>query len=222
MKKNIKNYRRLTRAFRHFLGKTLYREDMDEEQVIFIHIPKAAGTSVCQAVFGTPESNHYTARCYRSDHPQKFVRYYKFTVVRNPYDRFCSAFHYLKNGGDRLSERDKQFRDQYLEKYVDINDFALNGLNSDEIYRRPHFEAQYEYLFDDDEKTLLVDYVGRMEDLEQFSQQLSNELGTNINIGHQNKTCSAATDLCANLTDKAKTRIYEKYKKDFDLLGYEK
>ena len=222
MKKKVKNYNQLSRMLRRILGKTLYREGMDKRKAIFVHIPKSAGTSVCKAVFDCPDSSHYTARCYRSDNPVKFDDYFKFTVVRNPYDRFCSAYNYLKNGGERLSEKDKIFRDTFLNDFSDINDFALHGLYCDELYQRPHFDLQYEYIFDDNEKTLLVDFVGRMESLEQFTQQLSNELGTNIDIGHENKTCSAAVCFNDNITEKAKARIYEKYKKDFELLGYEK
>ena len=222
MKKAVKNYPRLTRFVRHFMGKTLYRKSMDKRKAIFVHIPKAAGTSVCKAVFDCPESSHYTARCYRSDNPMKFNDYFKFSVVRNPYDRLCSAYHYLKNGGDRLSEKDKIFRDSFLNDFSDINDFVLNGLSSNEIFSRPHFDPQYEYIFDDNEKTLLVDFVGQVEDLEQVSQQLSKELGENIEVGHQNKTRSVTTNLSDCLTEQAKVKVYEKYKKDFDLLGYDK
>jgi hypothetical protein len=82
-------------------------------------------------------------------------------------------------------------------------DFALHGLYCEELYQRPHCYLQYEYIFDDNEETLLVDFVGRMESLEQFSQQLSNELDTNIDIGHENKTRSAAVSLSDNINDKA-------------------
>ncbi len=220
MKKKVKNYRFLTRKLRRLAGKTLYRREMDEKNAIFVHIPKAAGTSVCEAVFGTPNSSHYTARCYRSDNPKKFNRYIKFSVVRNPYDRIISAYSYLLNGGSRLSDKDRRFREHYLSNFDGLNDFVMNGLGREECRQRPHFDPQYEYLFDDDCSTLIVDYVEKIEHMEQFSDHLGRLLGAEIVIDHQNKTKGKCASL--ELTDQAKQRIYEIYRLDFELLGYDK
>lgn len=219
MKKKVKNFSAVSRALRRMLGKTLFRQEMDEKNAIFVHIPKAAGTSVCKAVFNCSDSSHYTARCYRSDDPKKFKTYFKFTVVRNPYERFCSAYNYLKNGGERLSEKDRAFRDEFLANYTDINDFAENGLDRPEVYQRPHFDRQYEYLYDDDQTTLLVDFVGRLESLDAFSKELTEKLNTSVEVGHQNKTNTSRNKI--ELSENAKRFVYKHYQRDFELLGYE-
>lgn len=219
MKKKVKNYHPVERVIRRLLGKTLFRQEMDDKKVIFVHIPKAAGTSVCKAVFNSSDSSHYTARCFRSDNPKKFQSYYKFTVVRNPYERFCSAYNYIQNGGERLSAKDKHFRDTFLINYADINDFAENGLTKEEVGQRPHFDSQHEYVYDNDSSTLIVDYVGRLENLDAFSEHLSEKLNSTINVGHQNKTNNNRNVI--ELSEKAKKFVYEYYRKDFELLGYE-
>jgi hypothetical protein len=83
---------------------------------MFIHIPKAAGTSINSYIYNYLEQNNYpifqwnvrTRRTYpartgrKTFHPHiKFIKNeyhylyrtcYKFTIVRNPYDRFVSSF----------------------------------------------------------------------------------------------------------------------------------
>lgn len=68
---------------------------------VFVHIPKTAGTSMLDAlgadvVFDT----HAPALVYREADPDLFRRAYKFSVVRNPWDRFASSFHFMKSGTD--------------------------------------------------------------------------------------------------------------------------
>lgn len=73
---------------------------------LFIHIPKTAGTTLLSA-FGAPAvfDTHAPARAYRQAYPGLYRRAYKFTVVRNPWDRFASAFHFLKSGTDWPMQR---------------------------------------------------------------------------------------------------------------------
>jgi hypothetical protein len=70
-----------------------------DRQAIFIHIPKTAGTSVL-AGLEAPQAfdTHAPSQTYRWADPALFARAYKFTFVRNPWDRFASAFHFMKEG----------------------------------------------------------------------------------------------------------------------------
>ena len=73
----------------------------------FIHIPKTAGTSVEQFIKdnGKNEINylgvqnnrsmhHYTALELKKLEPHIFDIYYKFSIVRNPYDRLLSEYYW--------------------------------------------------------------------------------------------------------------------------------
>lgn len=68
----------------------------DRHGCIFIHIPKAAGTSIAQ-LLGLPASSHLT---YRELLQTEFFRKRPltpvFTVVRNPISRFVSLFNYAR------------------------------------------------------------------------------------------------------------------------------
>ena len=70
-----------------------------EHQAIFVHIPKTAGTSLLAGLGAPPAfDTHAPSRTYRHVDPAFYARAFKFTVVRNPWDRFASAFHFMKHG----------------------------------------------------------------------------------------------------------------------------
>jgi hypothetical protein len=74
---------------------------------IFIHIPKTAGTSVLSSL-GAPEvfDTHAPGRIYRQAYPAFFEGAYRFTFVRNPWDRFASSFHFMRHGTEWQLQRD--------------------------------------------------------------------------------------------------------------------
>ena len=86
-----------------------------DNRVVFVHIPRCAGTSVETACFGLDlYSQHYTlpqleAMLGLSDDAAS-DRYFRFTIVRDPLERFLSAFAYLldrrPSNGEPISEHD--------------------------------------------------------------------------------------------------------------------
>jgi hypothetical protein len=66
-----------------------------QHRAIFVHVPKTAGMSVSE-MFGMrrPADYHAPACAYRAADPAFFTAAFKFAVVRNPWDRLVSAFHY--------------------------------------------------------------------------------------------------------------------------------
>src|SRR5215472_10884404 len=63
---------------------------------IFIHIPRTGGKSV-QRFFETNWQDHMDISRYAEQlEPQTFASYYKFAVVRNPWDRLVSDYNFQK------------------------------------------------------------------------------------------------------------------------------
>jgi len=70
-----------------------------EHQCIFVHIPKTAGNSI-NRVFGVGWENHRDLQRYFDETPREnFERYFKFAIVRNPWDRLLSDYNYQKKKG---------------------------------------------------------------------------------------------------------------------------
>ena len=143
----------------------------DEHQIIFVHLRRTGGNSIEHALggielldrsgkptdtwddrlhrgrkrFKVDRRGHYmhdTAREIREQFPEKFERYFKFSIVRNPWAQMAS--HYLKRRPD--GDRD-QFPD-YLEQF-DLENGTI-----------PRFS-----LFDESGRQL-VDFIGRFETLD--------------------------------------------------------
>ena len=181
---------------------------------IFTHIPKAAGISVCTALFGA-EVGHHPLWMYRDILGAQFEDYFKFTFVRNPYDRFVSAYHFLRAGGMAEHPTDRRFKTRVLERYSSIDDFVNHWLTPDNAYGYIHFFPQHFFLCDPRGR-LLVDFIGRFEHLEEDFRQVARRLGSAVELQHRNRTRVTKRGLSAA----SRARIHEVYGRDFELLGY--
>jgi Sulfotransferase family len=72
---------------------------LDDLQLIFVHIARTGGTSIEMALTGqdwwhiSPETKHLSARQIHSQcGEEKWNDYFKFSIVRNPWDRVVSMF----------------------------------------------------------------------------------------------------------------------------------
>ena len=79
-------------------GRGVYAGWPNENQAIFIHLPKTAGTSISKAL-GLVTSRHVPAEDYYVSNPNKFSRFFKFAFVRNPHVRLLSSHTFLRDGG---------------------------------------------------------------------------------------------------------------------------
>jgi Sulfotransferase family len=63
---------------------------------LYVHIPKTAGNSINRA-FGNDWENHKDLERYAAETaPAVFASYYKFAIVRNPWERIFSDYNYQK------------------------------------------------------------------------------------------------------------------------------
>jgi hypothetical protein len=84
---------RLSGLFQHKVPQELKRHPL-----LFIHVPKNGGTSLKRALYGH-DPGHSTVRLYDWLSRELRANALCFALVRDPIDRFLSAFDFLMNGG---------------------------------------------------------------------------------------------------------------------------
>ena len=200
-----------------------------KNKFIFVHIPKAGGTSIerlfnidkrknlYQGLDGIRHNGvsfslqHLTAKQLKK-HPETkkyFNNYFKFSFVRNPYDRILSEYFWLhrinKIGMKDTPENFKIWVKKFLKKM-------------DKDHKLP----QYQYLYDNDDN-LMVDFIGKIETInDDFKEVLKKIKHREISLPHHNKNKKNKEIKDSYLTEEIKDIIYDIYKKDFELFSYKR
>ena len=107
-------------------------------KLIFIHVPRAAGMSVAEAMGARPLS-HYSMRYYRTVAPRFAAEVESFAVLRDPFERFASAYAMVCSGGAERVRLSPPFREQtaHIRSVDDYLDWleARTPLQCDHIMR---------------------------------------------------------------------------------------
>ncbi|WP_404481732.1 sulfotransferase [Novosphingobium sp. BL-52-GroH] len=106
--------------------------------VLFIHVPKNAGTSVCESLYGR-QIKHETVRYYAMVAPD-VLDLPSFAVVRDPIGRFLSAYRYARNGGTGDRAVARPFNARYrafrgIDDAIDHLACARGPFDIDHIFR---------------------------------------------------------------------------------------
>lgn len=209
---------------RYNINRTLrspYSALEDENKIIFIHIPKTAGNAIIKSLYGAPATGHDFAMRYLKYDAGKFNSYYKFAVVRNPWDRLVSSFFYLKQGG--VGFFDKDFSDKYLSKTNSFDCF-LDRLADDLEYREKilswvHFVPQMKFICDPSDN-ILVDEVFKIENIDEFFVDLKTKLGKQNSFLTRHND-SKRDDYKFYYNSKGMEVVKNIYMQDVNILGYE-
>ena len=219
----------------------------DEYQCIFVHIPKTAGQSIehffldlvglswdsrsplllrsnTDPNLGPEKLGHLTASEYVDFHylsQETFNDYYKFSFVRNPWERLVSEY----------------FFHRYNRRFS-FKDFVLKGFpekSMKDLYR--HIMPQYDFLYNPSGE-LLVDFVGKFENLQADFNIICETLNiNNSTLPHFNayKPMRSIRSILKNflLARSRKSRytdyydmvlqevVGEMYEKDIEAFGYQ-
>lgn len=197
---------------------------------IFVHIPKTGGSSIEDAIWERPRRvedlwmgfvrpgfnkyqsgglQHLLARQIREEVGEDiFARYFKFSVVRNPWDRAVSQWRYMTTRKD-LPEFFGIGPDAPLADYLEAA--AASG----------HVQAlpQWDFLHDTD-GARLVDVIGRFETLAQDAAAIFERIGlTGVALPHAMKS---ERDADYRLYHDARSRalVERLYARDIEAFGY--
>ncbi len=179
----------LSKTFAPRLTKSTLKSKSHFREVVFVHIPKTAGTSIANHLFRSPLKGHIPiSRLFYQDR-LRYHESFKFTFARNPWDRFESGFyHYIRaiHGNikwERAREISELFRgidsiDNFVSKILTNNQYRKA------IFRLPLFRPQCDWITVPSErgqrKNIGVDFIGKYERLNQDITLLKNTLGITI------------------------------------------
>jgi hypothetical protein len=194
-----------------------------EYSALFIHIPKTAGTTIHE-LFGIEvreRGPHIPAYAYRWASPAFFDHAFKFAVVRNPWDRMVSAFHFLKEA--RWPD-DKVWSDRHLKGVDTFADFL-------EALRRPffrnlvrselHFHPQVGFVADLKGR-LLVDQVIYFENLAPGLRRVADRLQLQLpDVGVEQLNASERGDYRDYYDTRGRELVGRMYARDIETFGYQ-
>lgn len=158
-----------------------------KHNAIFIHIPRTGGTSMERREF-LGWGGHETVRDFRDK--EGFDDAFKFAFVRNPWDRYVSAWSLLNEG-----------------QFFDVR------ITSPRI----HFRPQHEFICDED-GNVLVDFVGRYETLKADWRYVCDKLGVPPHLAHHRP--GDHQPYREYYTPETWAALAELYATDIELFGY--
>ena len=204
----------------------------NEDKSIFIHICKCGGTSIHdllgpqEKIWRRDSANigfaweeeykalslcgaHFTIEAIRKEiDPRIFEKTFKFAVVRNPWSRLVSAYHY----GSLTHARSFDHFVENINEYVWCEDFK-------KILKAVHALNCLDWI-SDDRGNVLVDFVAKIENLQGDFNIICDRMGIpRQQLPHTNK--SDHKHYSEYYNDKTKQIVAERYAKDIEYFGYE-
>jgi len=147
----------------------------------------------------------------------EFRNYFKFAVVRNPWDRVVSAYHYLNAGGRTMGDR--RWAEKYLAPYPDFESFVRHGLRIRKVQHHLHFRPQSSFICTAKNHTHL-DFIALFENLENDFSLLCQRLNTSTTLQELNRTAGRKRDFRDYYAGETRRIVGEIYRDDITNLGY--
>lgn len=202
----------------------------DSHKFIFVHIRKAAGSSIRDGLIPVSivqpkhakskiksrilkvETN-YQKFAFREHSPisqaknimpkSLYESYFKFAFVRNPYTRLVSAYEFIKRhpGHPRYKKVIKMDFYEYI------------------LYQSKRFDAHQINMLTDKNGILQMDFIGRFENLHKDWAYICNKLKLdNAELSHRKK--ASPVNYSDYYNDENKALVAKLWKKDFEAFGY--
>lgn len=178
---------------------------------IFIHINKTAGTSIGNAI-GLPIKHHQTAReVIARIGMDQWDAAYKFTLVRNPWDKVVSHYEYRrKRNKTGLANNEIAFPVWVKKTYgPDKDPYYYNNPKA--------FQPQVDWLKDDD-GNISIDYIGKFESINEDFKQIKNAIGIDAELPHLN--ASKRSGYRHYYDEETREIVSRWFHEDIDSFGY--
>jgi hypothetical protein len=234
MRKNMQKWREFSGKIKDLLRINIIKDyiiSYEQPDVVFIWIPKSAGTSIYNAIgarkFKTTDriKNRFCGRGivtfghmnyfellnqgYLSEKFDK--RAFKFVIVRDPYDRAVSLYEYLKSRKKHIHENESflNFLQRLNKNGIDpIGLYSSNGTS--------HCNPQIRWV-----EKINIDFVGRFENLEQDLQSIKSKIELST-LTIPRKNASRRKETSSYYCTEARELVEHIYREDFKFFSYKK
>ena len=149
---------------------------------------------------------HSKAIDFRDFLKKEYDEYFKFTFVRNPYDWQVSLYHFMK--------QDSAHDQHYLVKDMNFDDYIYWRCNHE-------YELQKDFVVDEN-GNLIVDFVGKFENLSQDFKIISKKLDLGLMLSEKKFKSSKHNHYSTYYTKKLKSAVDKVFHDDFEFFEYKK
>ena len=201
-----------------------------ENEVIFIHIPRTGGSSIERALIGQDfwkidrRNKHATCHSAKEEYAEYWDDYYKFSFVRNPWDRHVS-----------MLKHEKYFYGRSVTFGEGVLDIGKLGHYTSKYGQPPNtiefdyrfVEREYFEKFDMIPQAIFtnyigseMDFIGRFENLQSDFDSITEELGIGGRELPHAGASSKRTHYADYYDDETREYIGEMYKNVIDMFNY--
>ena len=164
--------------------------------IVFIHIPKCAGTSFCDTL-EIPENKRGHGNLkelkMRID-SDIWNKYKKITIIRNPFERLISTYSYRKQKGYDLkwihnrnlygqlleNQNDYTFEDWFWNLDIQMHVGSFSTLYKEKVHWPSNFNSCYDLMLNDNNDIMDIDYVIRFENLNEDLKKVFGDLNLEV------------------------------------------
>ncbi|WP_413717405.1 sulfotransferase family 2 domain-containing protein [Silicimonas sp. MF1-12-2] len=192
--------------------------------IVFIHVPKNAGTSISLAVYGRFVGHVRSSDVDRWGNAQ-LKALPRFSVVRNPWDRCYSAYRFAiadrsgdaGRGLEKISRPERYNRPEFatfsrfLHEWLVMRDLSA----VDQVFR-----PQVVFLKNRNGQ-MNLEFTGRVEQMDAVAAYLTEKLGRPIVIGRKNATARPGHDYRAHYSPEDRDLVGRIYSEDVEAFNYD-
>ena len=182
------------------------------DKYVFIHINKCGGTSIERAL-RIPIINHDTAlERLKIIGSRRFNACWKFTFVRNPFDKVVSHYEYRK----LTNQTDMGTCPIDFDRWVEL----AYGEKNTKYYDQPKMFMPQTKWISDETGEIIVDYIGRFESIESDFGTVCRKLGVTTTLPHV-KSTRRKKPYRSYYSRRSRAIIEDHFREDLDKFGYE-
>lgn len=212
-------------------------------KTIFIHIPKAGGTSIEYLICDFPlhryklinkynwygnirndkikyELDHSTMAFMKKNCKYFDNTYFSFSIIRNPYARLVSEYHYCKYQYSRYIKNLDSFKD-FIYEIKSKFKYIIQNKEKDHLYVS-HYLPQYLFTHNY-RKVSIVDKVYKLENIKEDWKDICKNLNIEKDLVKVEKYSSKHEyNYLDYYNQELKDIVYDLYKDDFIIFNYNK